>query len=456
MPWASVEEKQAMVIRKNIIALLLCILWSSPLSAATLDEAMETCGNKKGNAKTCCTMLLDEPDEVAQCIRAITAKPAPATPSAPTRPVPAPAPREPRNRPASASEAAKTFQSNQTQSGSPTASYRVGAGMSDFPGRSALPAEQWQPWKMELNPYRIKSYGASTADAKKFEQKLLTIADIVKQVPVLNPAFGCSPRLAPFLSSAYNEGKPAAKHEPLHGYLLLGCFKLHDVERKKNGVAAKERVIGETRQSSIYVNSAGALIPGSDAGWYEVGTNGANPFDTLFEQPEIIGRHADFPVYDAIDRVKGRNKGHAMIVLGRTGVEPYIPVGREAFLKALIHTHKLKRDVNTKQLDIYTRQLAALQPTERIEQACLLNDKSTGWLKEIVAVGTGTCAPIVRVNPALFDPKLPRTTPQLVVVNQFRGTEESGYLNKSIDYWTTMKAITETDWQKIQRLLDKE
>ncbi len=437
-----------MLIRTSIIAALLCTVWSVPLSAATLDEAIETCGKNKGNAKTCCTMLLDETDEIARCIRKVSGPASSSRPTATAKPAP---PARPSGSPTGGLQTAAP--KSPRPDAAPAGSYRIGATLAEFPGRSALPPEEWQPWKMELNPYRIKSYGATSAEAKTFEQKLRSIAAVVNQAPVLNPPLGCSPRLAPFLSSAYNEGKPAAKHEPLHGYLLLGCFRMQEVTRKKNGATVKERAIGETRQSSIYINSAGSLTPG-DAVWYDEGTNGADPMSMVFEQPEQIGMHGGLPVYDSIDRSKGKNKGRGILLISRKNIEPYLPVNRERFLKALIHTYRLKREVNSRQLDIYTRQLAELTPTERGEQACLRNDQTTGWLNEVVAVGTTTCAPIVRVNPALFEPRLPRTTPQLAVVTEFMGTENSGHLNKNIDYWTTITALKETDWQRIKGLLD--
>lgn len=443
-----------MAIRTMSFVVFVWGLSAAVLSAATLDEAIEVCGRKKGNAKTCCSMLLDETDEVQQCI--VASNPQRKEPSAPpqlAKPSPSP-PTVNREQPARSTDQRKPENPSSTGRAAKSGDFRIGSTLVPF-DRSKMQPEQWQPWRLELTGYKLKPYGLAIADGKKFENKLLEIAAVIKEAPVLNPTMGCSPRLAPFLQDVFDGSSPRAKKEPLHGYMLLGCFVLDEVTRKKNGVMVKERVIGETRQANVSVNNPDYLIPGSNVGWDDVGTNGLNPFDRIFEQPGLVGEHAGFPVYDSIDRRNNNRNGIGFFFVSRKGDKPYLPVGREHFLKVLIDNHTKKNDGNKKQLESYKRQLAALQPHEREEQACHVSGKSYDWLYAVVPMGTPECTPIAKLNPVLIDPKLPRTTPQLVVVREFMDIERNSYPNKRIDIRTTVDALIQIDWNKIYNLLDK-
>ncbi len=435
---------------KNNLATTFLILAISvpPVFADTPEDTAAECAQGRGNIKSCCTLKLDDSDDVQRCIQKATrlrsGKSAQSSPAEATKPAQQPV--APRKETSASAE--------DTRKPSNAASYRIGATLLPF-DRSKMQPEQWQPWQLELTGYKLKPYGVAIADGKKFENKLLEIAAVIKEAPVLKPPFGCSPRLAPFLQDVFDGRSPHAKKEPLHGYMLLGCFVLDEVTRKKNGVMVKERVIGETRQANVSVNNPNYLIPGNNSGWDDVGTNGLNPFDRIFEQPGLIGEHAGFPVYDSINRRYNSRNGMGFFFISRKGVQPYLPVSREHFLKVLIDNHTKKNDWNKKQLESYKRQLSTLQPHEKEEQACYVSGKSSGWLYEVVPLGTPECAPIARLNPALIDPKLPRTTPQLVVVREFMDIEGNYHPNKRIDIRTTVDALIQTDWKKVQNLLDK-
>jgi hypothetical protein len=326
----------------------------------------------------------------------------------------------------------------------------------------------WQPWKLELTDSYLKPYGLTIADGRRFEKKLQEIAGVIKAVPVLNPSLGCSPRLAPALDSVSDERDPRSKKEPLHGSMLLGCFVLDEVVRKKNGVKVKEYVIGETRQAKISINDPHALILGA-AGWNNLGTNGLNPFDRIFPEPDRIGEQAGFPIFSGYSNAPDTTSALGFFYLSRKNVPPYLPVSRERLLKVLAakaaEICASGRGGSGKQndqnmLDSLNKQLKELKAGERDQQACYLHKSpDSGWgtpaFEGAVALGTPGCVPVVRLNPALIDPKLPRTTPQLVVVKEFLDIESSAYPNKRVDTWTTLQTIIQTDWGTVRDLLDK-
>ena len=338
-------------------------------------------------------------------------------------------------------------------------SYRIGSTLIDF-DRSAQVPNEWQAWKMELIEEELKTYGLTKADGKKFEQSLLSLAAIIKNVPVLNPALGCSPRLAPALDNAYDYRDPEVKRAPLAGYLLLGCYITDEVVHKRNGVQVKERVIGETRQAKISVNNPEALIPNGSLKFPDIGKSEPNPFDLFFAQPTQVGTHGTFPIVDYVSRSDNVRYGAGLFYMSRNNVQPYVKVGRERFTQALIQLYETKKtdgDASTYtqgQLDALKQQLRSLRSEDWEQQACLLTH-SMGGFDQVLTTGTPKCEPIVRLNPALIDPKLPRTSIGLVVVQDFMDIEANAYPNKRLDTWTTLKTIVQTDWNRVSELVGK-
>ena len=77
-------------------------------------------------------------------------------------------------------------------------------------------------------------------------------------------------------------------------------------------------------------------------------------------------------------------------------------------------------------------------------------------------MGTPKCVPLVTQNPSFFDPQLPRSVPQIIIVSRFRGLEKAWKEGRpsenkkgSLDLWTTYEVFRQTDWQKVADQIGK-
>lgn len=88
-------------------------------------------------------------------------------------------------------------------------------------------------------------------------------------------------------------------------------------------------------------------------------------------------------------------------------------------------------------------------------------DRNDPTKSGLVAMGTPKCVPLVTQNPDFFDPQLPRSAPQVIVVSSFRTLEKTwkeGRLSENkmgLDVWTTYEVFRQADWQKVADLLGK-
>ncbi len=69
-------------------------------------------------------------------------------------------------------------------------------------------------------------------------------------------------------------------------------------------------------------------------------------------------------------------------------------------------------------------QLASMSPADRSGPAYLLEDMRDPTKSGLVAMGTPQCKPLVGKNPNFFDPGLPRSVPQIIVVTRFKSLEK--------------------------------
>ena len=134
----------------------------------------------------------------------------------------------------------------------------------------------------------------------------------------------------------------------------------------------------------------------------------------VFYEPSQVGELAGFPHY----RLEG---GTDVIVMSRTKIPLWIPLTREEYVKGWL-TNWQKQAAEAPAIDTITPQivknhheaLTAMTPVERTMQA-----RELAWdpFKPTLApVGSDEGRPLVRVNPAWFDPKLPRSAFQLITI----------------------------------------
>lgn len=174
-----------------------------------------------------------------------------------------------------------------------------------------------------------------------------------------------------------------------------------------------------------------------------------------FCAPERVEEVAGFPLY--------RFNGMDVLVLSRSSVPVWVPLTREEYVRAWLANWK-KEAADSPAMDTITPQIVrnhqaaldAMTPEERRMQA-----REFTWdpLQPTLApVGSSEGRPLLKVNPAWFDPKLPRSAFQLLTITfSYSGTvkddapgpTESG----NIAPYRVWQALFESDWREIRGAL---
>jgi len=357
----------------------------------------------------------------------------------------------------------------------------------------------WRPWTCNGLPASdLKLLGFTLSDANAFKTRLQQIADIFRKAPVWNPPMGVYPHLSGSLLGppAYIPYAKKLKYHPIAGYIMMGSFK---------------HIGGETLFIMIYVNlmpgGGGVNMLSDDEGeFYEdpVRTADIGGFPTYGDKLIIakngrplwtpISRERYLKAFIAKQRPVAANAERYIAEQQKqyeAFVAPAASSARQAKYKAAIdkmaskgaaaaeHERRywerdeadmlavLKRGASHDPKDSSVagliagvkaaeEQLAAMPPAERSGPACLLDAWSDPTMNALVAMGTPKCIPLVGKNPNFFDPQLPRSVPQIIVVARFRDLQKTwkkgrpGENKKGpLDFWTTYEAFRQTDWQKV-------
>lgn len=369
----------------------------------------------------------------------------------------------------------------------------------------------WRPWTcISLSQNEIKSYGLTLADINAFKTRLQQIAEVFRSNPVWNKPMGVDPSLT---GSLFMPSIPAAKKErlPIAGTIMMGCFDHYEVIRPMGNREQHERYVGgETSHIMIDVNmlpsGSGVNMLSDDEGkFYEepVRTADMGGFPT-YDDLLIITKNGR-PVWTPVSRERYLKAFIAKRRPEAANAERYIAeqqkkyeafiapdayAARQAKYKAAIdkmaskgaaaveHERRywerdeaetlarLKRGASRDPKDsVYAgviaglkaaeEQLASMSPADRSAPACLLEDLRDQTKSGLVAMGTPQCKPLVAKNPNFFDPGLPRSVPQIIVVTRFKSLEKIWKEGRpdqkkgSLDLWTTYEVFRQTDWQKV-------
>jgi hypothetical protein len=372
---------------------------------------------------------------------------------------------------------------------------------------------KWQPWTCgTLSQNDIKSYGLTLSDVNAFMTRLRQIAEVFRSSPVWNPPIGVDPSLSGSLFMPWTPSPAAKKNQPIAGTIMMGSFDHYEVIRHKGGREQHERYVGEeTSHIMIDVNllpkGDGVNMLGDKEGeFYEepVRTADINGFPTYGDRLIIVknGRPVWTPVsrerylkaFIAKRRPEAAN-AERYIADQRKQYEAFVApdayAARQAKYKAAVdkmapkgaaaaeHERRywerdeadtlaqLKRGSSHDPKDssfagviaglkAAEEQLASMSPVDRSGPACLLEDLRDPTKSGLVAMGTPQCKPLVGKNPNFFDPSLPRSVPQIIVVDRFRSLEQAwikGRPDESkkgpLDLWTTYEVFHRTAWQKV-------
>ena len=368
----------------------------------------------------------------------------------------------------------------------------------------------WRPWTCgSLSHNDLKTYGLTLSDVNAFKVRLRQIAEIFRSSPVWNPPVGVDPSLSGSLFMPWTASPAARKNLPIAGTIMMGSFDHYEVIRGDN--EPRERYVGgETSHIMIDVNmlpkGGGVNMLGDREGeFYEEPARTADIGGFPTYGDVLIMAKNGRPVWTPVSRERFLRAFIAKRRPEAANAERYIAdqqrkyeafvapdayAARQAKYKAAVdrmaakgaaaaeHERRywerdeadtlalLKRGASRDpEVSVFAgviaglkaaeEQLAAMSPADRSGPACLLEDTRDPTKSGLVPMGTPRCKPLVGKNPNFFDPSLPRSVPQIIVVQRFRTLEEtwkkgrSDENNGSLDLWTTYEVFYRTDWQKV-------
>ncbi len=334
----------------------------------------------------------------------------------------------------------------------------------------------WRPWSFTAVAHARQSRGATAAEVQAFQARLQELAAIVKRAPAVSPPIGFAGELWGSLNSHYPEaGQPPGRAVPLAGALSFGAFPL--IEFTRGGRLVNEDLKGgETELLQFEVNELGGRMYGGTRpdGWGEVQLD-------AFVEPEAGAAVADLPrignvfvvrknpkplwvpfaLSDALKPIEATRRvafEHARDVYAKEVAEftewksparragrrqdwqqaaKSMPNGGADFLANMeksepeIEAARAARlapggpeDTSVREAETELREIneivAALSPDVRNAPSCY--DQSASRLADRFRAHAGapaSCRALVRPNADYFDGKLPRSSPQVLMVAAF-------------------------------------
>lgn len=371
----------------------------------------------------------------------------------------------------------------------------------------------WRPWHFTAIDSARKSRGATAAEVQAFQARLQELAAIVKRAPAVTPPIGFAGELWGSLNG-HDPATGPGKAVPLAGALSFGAFPL--IEFTRNGKLANEDLKGgETQLLQFQVNDIGGHIYGTNrpdgwgdttldafvepatgasvAGLPRVGdvfivrknqkplwvafpvTDALKPIATTrrttFEQMRDAYNKevADFtewksPAARAARRAEWQKaaktmpNGGAEFVANMEKTDPQIEAANTARLGPGGSEDTRVKEAE-RELHEVDGLIAALSPDARNAPSCY--DQRASRLADRfrpLADAPASCRPLVRPNPDYFDSKLPRSSPQVLMVSMFTRCLEPESLKATTPRGGCVinRALVESmDWDAVRAWLDR-
>lgn len=281
----------------------------------------------------------------------------------------------------------------------------------------------------------------SKAETSAYQRNLERLRDLLAKQPVFNPARGVEVigYFRPLDDLRAFKNKPF----PGFGYLRFHFYHL----QKKTGKPV--RICCTTDEMHVSVNNP-------DTG---LDVFGASEFPTkAFYEPQRVGELAGFPVYRL-------SSGSDLIVLSRNRQKPWVPVTREEYVTAwLAYWEKMAAanapydPISPQIVSSHRAALAAMSPEERTMQA--RHYPADPLEPTLAPVGSREGQPLVRTNPAWFDPALPKTAFQLITI-RFNYSGDLDHDNPGptehgdIAPYRVWQALQTSNWGEIGKALER-
>jgi hypothetical protein len=375
----------------------------------------------------------------------------------------------------------------------------------------------WRPWHLNATADARRSTGATPAEVQAFDARLQELAAIVKRSPAVATPVGFAAEMWGSLSSYHSTypGALPARAVPLSGNATFGAFLLFEFE--ENGKIRNEDMKGgETETLGFEVNDIssqryGGTIPdgwSSDtldadafvepptgapvAGIPRIGDtfvirNNPRPLWVPFAladalkplqrsrlktledaRGEYAKRQAEFDLWKSPAKRAARRadwQRAAAAIGGEKGAqfvadmeknEPQIEALQAADVVPGGPLDKKVRAAEREQQEVEGI-VAALSADDRRAPSCY--DKGATRLADrfrALEGARGTCRPLVKPNPDYFDPKLPRSAPQVVMLSLFTRCLGPGSTKDSTPAGCTInrRLVDTMDWDAVRAWLD--
>ncbi len=292
----------------------------------------------------------------------------------------------------------------------------------------------------------------SVAEQKAFYGHLAELHELFLAQPVFKPPKG-------FMISGYAraEDKYARTGTPVRGSSRLRYipYILQNDYNTGKPPAGKEPFSFIYLEEDVYLH---VNDPTAALGSYEAGPFFPSATTPVLFQPHKIGERDGFPIYATSEG----NYVSPLLVMTRSAKSVWVPLSQEGFLNILIKHHQARRaakdsDYRSEEPIVNMQAaLAKMSPQEKQRQAFYLEHYD--YSPPLAAPGTPRAQPLVIPNPELFDPSLPRTAVQLIIV-QFHAAwnlkdpqpEQFGnFMNVR-----QAQTLDTSNWQAISAILDE-
>lgn len=288
----------------------------------------------------------------------------------------------------------------------------------------ALP--RWLPYvdNRAAQSYVLSRGGITPAQRTTWEAQMRDMLTALKTAPVLSRALGVDYELSSSMMLVADEffGLGGVRSAALGGSLNIGAFRHADVVTTADG-RLRTAPGAHTAHFLMSVNLIPAIPPGpwmrDDAG--------------SFFPRRVDGTFDGLPIHGSA------------LVLTRENRSPYRPVSWERAISAFLASH-LK---DTQSAGSAREMLARMNAAERQQQAHVCSEMQRWSLEHcFVTADTRHAVPLVSVDTAFFDSRLPRTTIQIVTVealnNATKGSEPG---SPNSPFAIHLALVQQTNWK---------
>lgn len=370
---------------------------------------------------------------------------------------------------------------------------------------------QWVTWSTNyVHPTAARDVGLSDADVRAWDNNLRGLLDALQAAPVLRDLSGFSAGGRASLDGEWQGPGARPRKAPVVGDLWIGTWRPEVAARD---AAAKRAVDSDTRRLLININR---IPEGPRAPWMQdskgecfVLPKVASPWPgtTIVRESLLVVRPDKPQPYLPVSQGRvlqafaahfadGEAQAAQVLAMRRQALADYLSPANEARRRAEIET-ETRRFMNANRMDeasarrraeaidqayveklraeanpaaddpVFAPALAARAARERLASMSPAERDAPAWMSAapdkvenpfalpLRAPDEPGAAPVMQVNPAFFDPALPRTALQALVVRDLKGIAEHAHLDPDKTRFdparVNLLVLQQTDWPALAR-----